>query len=268
MKIPALGLVLATVALSGCDSLLGPRTYEDAIVASEKAIRESDMAKAFKLCLRAFDLADKVGNGRKAISALDCAAATSTLLGKPEKALRAHETVLGKCDGDLRSFSSRLRLRNNYGVALYNAGRRDEGMKALVEALDAYEGTPYSFSLWTSFSQRMRMLTNLAHAAKQDPRGQVADRLADEFAEEIRVKIERSVNGVNVAMGAAEALAAIAEVVRLRGGGARADLLVAMAAERQVPEDGMLAISPGMRRECEPVGTTSATVESCFRRIP
>jgi len=268
MKIPALGLVLATVALSGCDSLLGPRTYEDAIVASEKAIRESDMAKAFKLCLRAFDLADKVGNGRKAISALDCAMATSTRLGKPELAFRAYATVLGTYDNDLKTSSSRLRLRNNHAVALYSAGRKDEGLKALDEAVDAYEGTPYAASFWTNFSARMRMMTNLAHAARHSPGSEIAGRLCEERVEDILAKIDTRFTPVNLAMGAAEALAAIAEVVRLRGDGARADLLAATAAERQVLEEGMLAISPGMRRECEPVGTTGATVESCFRRIP
>lgn len=268
MKFPVVALALATVVLCGCESLFGPRTYEDAIAASGKAIREGDMAKAYRHCQRAFDLADKVGNGRKAISALDCAMATSTRLGKPELAFRAYATVLGTYDNDLKTSSNRLRLRNNHAVALHNAGRKDEGLKALDEAVDAYEGTPYAASSWTRFPERMRMVTNLAHAARHDPGSEIARRLCEERVEDILAKIDTRFTPVNLAMGAAEALAAIAEVVRLRGDGARADMLAAIAAERQVLEDGMLAVSPGMRRECEPVGTTGATVESCFQRIP
>lgn len=256
------------VLLVGCDWGSAPKSYDEAMKRANQAFMVGDMENSFKLCQSAFEMADKVGNGSRTIAALDCLADTSKRLGKPEKAFPAYATVIGTYDNDLKVFSSRLRLRNNYGVALYNAGRRQEGIQTLEDALDAYQGTPYASTFYAAFSHRMRMVVNLAHATRDQPNSAIADRLAGEITEEIKAKIESSVNGVNLAMNAAEGLAAVAELIRVRGDSTQADELAALAAERQKAEDSLAAVNPGWRRECEEMPALGANAERCFDKLP
>ena len=264
MKTSHAALACAALLLAACDSLFGPKTYEEAAKAAAPAYKAGDMAKAFKLCQRAVEIADKVGHGGKAINALDCAADAALRMGKPEKALPAYAAVLGTYDSDLKSHPSRFLLHNNHGVTLYNAGKKAEAINTIERAIDTYEATSQS----RAFHTRMRLVINLAHAAMDSPDSAIANRLAGEFAEEIEDRIAGSTHGVHLIMGGAEALDAIAKLVRKRGDGARADQLAAIAAEQQSAEDTIAARSPTLQRECEKLYMIGGQFESCFRKIP
>lgn len=230
-----------------------------------------DMATAFTLCQRALELADRAGNGFKAIFALECVAAASQRMGKPEKALPAYAKVIGTYGADLSTFLSRLRLRNNYGVALYKAGKRAEGITVIEEGIGTFEGSPASPYPYHLFPQRMFLVANLAHAVRDDPQGEVATRLTGGIAQVIEAAIEQSGDGVDLVMNSARALAAIAELEHSRGQVARADALAQLAAQRQMTEDRASATGPryGYTRECDHYGSRHPlSIESCFQSIP
>lgn len=246
--------------------VLGPRTYEDAMKAAGPAFDAGDMAKAFTLCQRALELADKVGNGSRTVWALECVAEASLRMGRPEKAFAAYATVIGTYDGDLKMTIGRLRLRNNYGVALYNAGRKKEGITTIVAALDAYAGTNRSSSFWADFSRRMRVVTNLARATMSDASSPVAERLVGELADEIVARMTTAAVR-NLDPGGPEALSAIADLARARGQAARADELAALAGERQAAEAAALAGVARARRECDTVRVAGISIETCLQKI-
>jgi tetratricopeptide (TPR) repeat protein len=271
MKIRYAAIACAGLLLGACDSRTGPKTYEEAMKAAAPAYEAGDMAKAFTLCQRALELADKAGSGFNAIFALECVAAASLRMGKPEKASPAYAKVIGTYGTDLSKFLSRLRLRNNYGVALYNAGKRADGIKVIKEAIEPFEASPNSPYPYFLFPQRMFLVANLAHAVRDNPQGEVATRLTGAIAQVIEAAIEQSGEGVDLVMNSAKALAAIAELERKRGQVARADALAQLAAERQVAEDQVIATRPryGYTRECDHYGSRHPlSIESCFQLIP
>jgi hypothetical protein len=267
MKIRYAAIACTGLLLGAC---AGPRTYEEAMTAAAPDYVAGDMAKAFTLCQRALELADGTGNGSQAIFALECVAAASLRMGKPEKALPAYAKVVGTYGTDLSKFLSRLRLRNNYGVVLYNSGKRADGIKVIDEGIGAFEGSPASPYPYHLFPQRMFLVVNLAHAVRDDPQGEVATRLVGGIAPVIEAAIVQSGEGVDLVMNSARALAAIAELERTRGQVGRADALARLAAERQTAEDQVIATRPryGYTRECDHYGSRHPlSIESCFQLL-
>lgn len=252
--------------LAGCDTVLGPRTYDGAMKAAGLALDAGDMATAFKLCQRALELADKVGNGLRTVWALECVAEASLRMGQPENAFPAYATVIGTYDDSLKTTIGRLRLRNNYGVALYNAGKKTEGITAIAAALDAYAGTPYSSSFCVDFSRRMRVVTNLAHATMTHAGSPIAERLVGEVADEIVAPMARTPVG-QLDPGASEALSAIADLARARAQAARADELATIASERQATEEAAMAGVGRARRECDTMPVVGIPFETCLQKI-
>lgn len=268
MKVRHVAPACAVLLLAACDSLFGPKTFEEAMQSARAAYEAKDLAKASRLCQRALELADKVGNGFKAISALDCIADAAFRQGEPARALPAFATVIGTYDEMLKGTNVRFRIRNNHGVALHQSGKKAEGIKALEEALDAWEGTPYATTAYGSFPQRMLIVANLARAAVEAPDGAVAARLSGDIADEIAEKVTANAGSVQFLIGATGALDAIATLAGKRGERARAGELAAMADELRAAEIDLLARHPRMKPECEQVGARGANLESCFQKVP
>jgi tetratricopeptide (TPR) repeat protein len=267
MRLQATSALAALLVLAGCDRFTPPTSYEAGMKAAGPALTEGKDSLALKICLAAFDFATKAAAGAKAISALECIAEASIRDGSTAKALPAYATVIGTFNKNLMISTGRLRLRNNYGVALYASGKKPEGVIAIEEALDAYAGTEYASSSVGEYPRRMRLVTNLARASLGNPDSAVAARVAGPLAEEIEVRVAQGGDNVGLTMGSAEALAAIAELERKRGKVDHATALAALSAERKAVEDAFAARSPPRKRECDRVAAGTAFYETCFQKI-
>ena len=256
--------VLALAA--GCGKFSKPATWEEWLKDAPAAWQKQDFARAFDLCDHAFALAHQAANGPKAVLALECMAEAATQMGKPEMAFPAYETAMRAYDADMVTLGNALRLRNNFAVALVNAGRKHEGTAGFESALDAYEGTPAHSS--ANYRIRMLLVTNLARAARVFTDTDSGVRVSSEILREIlnHLENERFRQNLPATLGTADALTAIAELVRLRGDPRYATELVAMAKEQRAIEDELLA-GAQRRPQCEPVVVRALSFHSCYAQL-
>jgi hypothetical protein len=266
VPVPVRLLVLA-LALAGCSPYTPPVTYEAAMKAAGPALKDGKDELALKLCLAAFDFAAKAASGKQAISALECLGEAASRSGAQARALPAYATVIGTYGKNLMTSTGRLRLRNNYGVALYASGNKTGGVAALEEALDAYAGTDFASSSVPEFTRRMSLVSNLARASLAIPDSAVAARVAGPLAEEIEVRIEEGGRNAALTIGAAEALALIAELERKRGKSKRSGALLALSVERKTAEDAYATAYPGEKRDCDRLAAGTTFYEACFHKL-
>jgi len=257
-------LALAVCAVPGCARKASTwKEWIDEVPAEWKAERYD---RAFALCTRALEHADSEKNGPRAVAALECVAEAATRLGKPEMALPAYESVLRDYDNDLRISGGALRIRNNFAVALVEAGRKQEGVDLLDASLDAYEGTPQR-SL-DNFRVRLQLVANLARAVRVFPDSDASVRVSTELLQEIEnhLATSRFRKNYSFTLGCAEAMAAIAELIRIRGDPRHAEDLLAASRDQLAIEDEVLAGK--MRRiPCEPVTIRSLVLRPCYATL-
>lgn len=255
---------LALLALPGCSHK--PSSWKDWIDEAPAAFKAEKYALAVEHCRKAFDYAVAEKNGPRAVGALECIAEAANRAGNMELAFPAFEVVLRDFDEDLRVAGSGLRLRNNYAVALVEAGRKQDGVNLLDQTLDAYEGTPQRSK--DNFRVRMQLVSNLARAVRVFPDSEQSIRVSTELLTEIQnhVENERFRNNLPFTLGTADAMAAIAELIRLRGDPAAAEELKEKAKEQLALEDELLAGQ--MRRlPCEPVTIRSLLIRACYATL-
>ena len=135
-----------------------------------------------------------------------------------------------------------------------------------VRSVDAYEGTPQRSK--DKFRVRMQLVSNLARAVRVFPDSEQSIRVSTDILAEIQNHLdnERFRNNLPFTLGTADAMAAIAELIRLRGDPGAAEELVAKAKEQLVVEDAILAGQ--MRRlPCEPVTVRSLLIRSCYATV-
>ena len=262
----AAALLLALVLAPGCGWFSRPSTWEEWLNEAPAAWKAGNYAKVFELCSNAFDAAHLAKQGAKAVLALECMAEASTREEKPEKAFPAYAIVLRDYAADVFRSGSGLRLRNNYGANLVNAGEKQAGLAMLEEALDADEGTIYHSS--GNYRLRMFVVANLARAARVFADTPIGIRVSSEILFEIENHLvnERFRQNMHLTLGTADALLAIAELVRLRGDPARAEEIVANAREQRTIEDVLLE-GQQRRPQCEPRIIRALSITSCYAEV-
>jgi tetratricopeptide (TPR) repeat protein len=256
--------VAALLAAPGCARK--PSSWKEWMDEAPAAMKAGNYAAMFDDCRKAFDYAtvDKVGP--QAVAALECMALAAENEGKIEKAFPAFEAVLRDFDEDLRISGGALRLRNNYGVALVEAGHKQEGVDLLDASLDAYEGTPQRSK--DNLRVRLLLVANLARAVRVFPDSEPSIRVSTDILKEITNHLEnqRYRNNLVATLGTADAMTAIAELVRLRGDPAYAQELLAQAKDQLAVEDEILAGE--MRRiACQPVIVRSLVMRPCYASL-
>lgn len=220
---------------------------------------------AFAHCRKAYDYAVAEKKGPQALAALECMAESSARIGKPELAFPFYEAVLRDYDTSVREASAGLRLRNNYGVALVQIGEKARGVKVLEEALDAYEGTPQASR--ENYRARMLLVTNLAKAVRVFADGDTGIRMSTDMLAEILNYLEnaRFRKQEPSTLGTGDALAAISELVRIRGDVRHAAELAEQAKEQLAVET---SLSDEIRRPpCDYVALRSLTFRPCWVQL-
>jgi len=255
-------VLLACVALLAlsCGKLGGPKTYKEAMDAAKAAHAASDHEKVHRLCARALELADHVGNGSQAVWALECYADAASRLGKVTAPPSAYATVIDTYPKDLSSTVGSYRLRNDYAVALYAAGKEDQAIAALEAALAYNKGTPRAG--WNTVWERMYIVRNLGKLYAKKGTSKASTAFASEWAEEIEAQIGRSGNSYSMRAGAGPTLEVLANVLS-PSDPARAGRLRTVAAEEREGE-----AQAGARKRCHQVGVLGTRLERCFLELP
>ncbi len=257
-------LVSILMSLSACGKIFGPKTWEETLKAVAEAQAKRDYTKVFDLCDQAFEIWDKAGNGSRAYLALECLVDASVKIGKPAVALPRYASFFKSYSGELRNVPGRLRLRNNYAIALDGAGRRAEAIAALEEALTVYKDLP---DFGDTYSERMRVTRNLAKLYARTGPGERAASFAAESAAEIEEKVILNRGSFHLHMGAAGALEALADLLLHNGAAARSAEIAALARERRAGEEEVARSSPRLARGCYSM-TIGREAEYCFVEIP
>ena len=257
-------LVSILMLLSACDKIFGPKTWEETMKAVAEAQTKGDHAKVLDLCDQAFEIWDKAGNGGRVYSALECLADASVKIGKPAVALPRYASYFKSYSGALRGVPGRLRLPNNYAIALEGAGRRAEAIAALEEALMTYKDLP---DFGDTYSERMRVTRNLAKLYTRTGPGEPAASFAAASAAEIEEKVILNRGSFHLHMGTAGALEALADLLLHNGAAARAAEIAALARERRAGEEEVARSSRRLARACYTM-TIGREAEYCFIDLP
>jgi tetratricopeptide (TPR) repeat protein len=262
-----LALVVATGLLAAAGCARKPASWKEWIDEAPAAFKAEQYTLALEHCRKAFDYALAEKNGPRAIGALECMAEAAQRAGKMEAIFPAFDTVLRDYDDDLRISGAGLRLRNNYAAALVDAGRKQDGVNLFDETLDAYEGSPQRSR--DNYRVRMQLVANLARTVRVFPDSEESIRVSTVILAEILNHVENARFRKNLpyTLGTADAMAAIAHLIRLRGDPVAAEELMAKSREQQAIEDEVLE---GRQRRvpCEPVTIRSLMLRSCYAAVP
>jgi len=244
----------------------GPSSWKDWIDEAAIAYRASQWPRAYESCEKAYNVALEAANAPQLIAAYDCMADSARLMGTPAKANAAFVPILGKYDADLLKSGTALRLRNNYGVALVEIGDKREGIAQLLATLDAYPGTSSDSKL--NYRMRMTLIENLARAVRVLPEEDAAVRVSSEMLAEILSATEnaRFLKNEITTIGSGDALAAIADLVSLRGDPKYAFELAAQAKEQRTLEDALLE-GQLRRMPCELFSVRSLVMKPCYATL-
>jgi len=116
------GLGILVALLTG----YGPRTYDDAVRVAVQAHARGDLKTAERYYAVAFEKADTVGNGSRAVFAASTVADLALARGDLVRARTLYEHVLPTYPTDVRSMPLRFKVENNLAVIHYRQGRPAE----------------------------------------------------------------------------------------------------------------------------------------------
>lgn len=258
------------VALTACGRAppgpAEPASYHEAMTIAAKQWALNRWSEAFAACDRAFRYADREGDA-KAIGAAECVGEAAARMGRPELALPHLERLFEAHAERLRMASGRHRLANNLGVLLVRAGRREQGIAVLREALEVYAGTPYHIGAWHSFPARAMIVKNLARAWHDSASDREARAWVRQQGAEFLAHMETHAGSVNLSMGASSALDALALIGR-RQALVETPAWEAKAREWEPLEAAIDERSPQLARGCENIALREVFLEACMRELP
>jgi hypothetical protein len=263
----ALAVLAAAILATSSACTRKPATWKEWIDQAPAALKAQDFGAMLEACRTAFDIAHEAKNGPQAVLALECMAEAASADRKlVEKVLPAYAIVLRDYDDNLRDTGGGLRVRNNYAAALVEVGRKQEGVELLNATLDAYEGTPHRSAY--NFRIRMQIVANLARAVRVFPDSEAGIRASVDLLQEITNHLdnERFRDNLPNTLGAADALFAIAELIRLRGDPKHGLEVAELAKEQQGIEDAILA-GAQRRPRCDQVNVRSLVLRPCWASI-
>jgi len=150
------GLGVVVVLLTG----YGPRTYDEAMQAAVQAHARGDLKSAERYYAVAFEKADSVGNGGRAVVAGDTVANLAVARGDLTRARALYEHLLATYPTTVRSMPLRFKTENNLAVIHYRQGRYQEARAILEEAAATWR--KYSYSPFYPFEVHFLLLRHLA----------------------------------------------------------------------------------------------------------
>jgi len=134
------GLGVVVALLTG----YGPRTYDEAMQAAVQAHARGNLKSAERYYAVAFEKADSVGNGGRAVVAGNAVANLALARGDLVKAQALYEHLLATYPTTVRSMPLRFKTENDLAVIHYRRGRYQEAQRLLEEAAATWRKNSYS----------------------------------------------------------------------------------------------------------------------------
>ena len=135
-----LGLGVGVALLTGS----GPRTYDEAMRLAAEAHAQGNLKMAERYYGIAYEKADSVGNGGRAVVAGNAVANLALARGDLAKAQALYEHLLATYPTIVRSMPLRFKTENDLAVIHYRRGRYQEAQRLLEEAAATWRKNSYS----------------------------------------------------------------------------------------------------------------------------
>lgn len=199
----------AVLVLAACAPK--PKDYPEAVSWGIEAQNKGDFKTAYANYRAAFEMADKVGNGMRAVHAADLAADAAAALGKTDDAVKLLDAALRSYGQEANGYIGRFRMPNN--LAVYQALRKNnaEARRLLVEALNPYlDRGALSRGRYAPFATMAR---NLARVLAADGWNADAETWYDDLTHKIIDHTDRS-DSPHLWVGSGAALRALAALAK------------------------------------------------------
>jgi tetratricopeptide (TPR) repeat protein len=149
----------AALVLASCTPK--PKDYLEALNWGMDAQNKGDLKAAYANYRAAYEIADKVGNGSRAVHAADLAADAASALGKTDDAVKLLDAALRSYRKEASGYVGRFRMPNDLAVYKALQKKNAEAKRLLEEGLKPYEDKG-SFSPAFPFGPFGTMSRNLA----------------------------------------------------------------------------------------------------------
>lgn len=257
--------LVATLALAACTPK--PKDYLEAIAWGTEAQAKGDLKRAYASYRAAFEMADKVGNGSRAVYAADLAADAASALGKTDDAVKLLEAALRSYDKEASGYVGRFRMPNDLAVFKAHQKKHAEARRLLEAGLKPYEDKG-GFSPAFPFGPFGVMSRNLALVLAAEGWSPDAESWYDYLTAKIIDNAARNHNAPYFWMGSGKSLRALAALARTGPRAREADALEAKAAELEAAEGPFEGRAGGTRERCytRELKTLKQTV--CMLELP
>jgi hypothetical protein len=254
----------AALALAACAPK--PKDYLEAIAWGTEAQAKGDLKRAYASYRTAFEMADKVGNGSRAVYAADLAADAASALGKTDDAVRLLEAALRSYDKEASTYIGRFRMPNDLAVFKAHQKKHGEARRLLETGLKPYEDKG-GFSPAFPFGPFGVMSRNLALVLAAEGWSPEAESWYDYLTAKINENATRNHNAPYFWMGSGKALRALAELAKTGPRAREAAALEVRAAELEAAE-AQFASRAGRSERCytRELKTLKQTV--CMLELP
>jgi hypothetical protein len=223
----------AALALVACAPK--PKDYLQALDWGMDAQNKGDLKAAYSNYRAAFEMADKVGNGSRAVHAADLAADAASALGRTDDAVKLLDAALRDYRVEAGGYVGRFRMPNDLAVFKSLQKKNAEAKRLLEVGLKPYEDKG-GFSPAFPFGPFGVMSRNLALVLAADGWNADAEAWYDYLTTKIIDNATLNHNAAYFWMGSGKALHALAALARTGPRSREAAALEEKAAELEAAE--------------------------------
>lgn len=223
----------AALALAACAPK--PKDYLEAISWGMDAQNKGDLKAAYANYRTAFEIADKVGNGSRAVHAADLAADAASALGRTDDAVKLLDAALRGYDKEASGYVGRFRMPNDLAVFKSLQKKNAEAQRLLETGLKPYQDKG-GFSPAFPFGPFGVMSRNLALVLAAEGWNTDTEAWYDYLTAKIIDNATRNHNAPYFWMGSGKALRALAALARTGPRAGEAAALEDKAAELEAAE--------------------------------
>ena len=223
----------AALALAACAPK--PKDYLEALNWGMDAQNKGDLKAAYANYRAAFEIADKVGNGSRAVHAADLAADAASALGRTDDAVKLLDAALRSYRQEAGGYVGRFRMPNDLAVYKSLQKKNAEAKRLLEGGLKVYEDKG-SFSPAYPFGPFGTMSRNLARVLAADGWNADAESWYDYLTVRIIDNATLNRGSAYFWMGSGAALRALAALVKTGPRAGEAAALEEKAAELEAAE--------------------------------
>ena len=254
----------AALALVSCTPK--PKDYLEALDRGMEAQNKGDLKRAYANYLAAYEIADKVGNGARAVNAAWLGANTAAAIGKTDDAMKLLETALRDYRIEAPASDGRY-MRNDLAVYKARQKKYGEAAQLLKEELKRYQDKEGSFSPAFPFVPFSVMVRNLARVLAADQWTADTETWYDDLTTRIIDNATLNSKSAHLWMGSGAALRALAALAKSGPRAAEAASLEEKAAEFEADESRVPAIV-GERERCHTRELKAVKQTVCMLELP